>query len=395
MTTPRRIAVITGTRAEYGLLAPLMRILSANDAFELKVIVTGTHLSERFGMTVNAIVQDGFGVDARVELPLDDDSPRGIVSAMAAAETGIADALLQIQPDVVVVLGDRYEILAAAKAAFVLGETIAHIHGGEVTEGAMDDGFRHAITKLSQLHFVTAEPYRARVIQLGEHPGRVFNVGAPGLDAIGQQPLRDRAALMAEFGWPADASFFLVTYHPVTMDADAGVAELAQLLAALELFGEQRIAITGHNADRGHKQIGALLQQYVSAHPDRIRISGSLGQRNYLSAMKYASAIVGNSSSGIIEAPAMNVPTVNIGDRQKGRLRSASVIDCSGDKHTIVDALNRALSAEFRDVATRVTSPYGTPGASRRIADVLETIPLAGLNRKSFYDLPLPEGMVR
>lgn len=395
MTAPRRIAVITGTRAEYGLLAPLMRILSANDAFELKVIVTGTHLSERFGMTVNAIIQDGFGVDARVALPLDDDSPCGIVGAMAAAETGIADALQQIKPDIVVVLGDRYEVLAAVKAAFVLDKTIAHIHGGEVTEGAMDDGFRHAITKLSHLHFVTAEPYRARVVQLGEHPDRVFNVGAPGLDAIDQQALPDRDALMAEFGWPSDASFFLVTYHPVTLDADAGVAELAQLLAALEQIGEQRIVITGHNADRGHKQIGALLQQYVSAHPDRVKISGSLGQKNYLSAMKYASAVVGNSSSGIIEAPAMNVPTVNIGDRQKGRLRSVSVIDCPGDKRAIVDALNKALSAEFREVAARAASPYGAPGASRRIADVLKTIPLAGLNRKSFYDLPLQQSMAR
>lgn len=395
MTAPRRIAVITGTRAEYGLLMPLMRILSLDGAFELKVIATGTHLSERFGMTVNAIIQDGFCVDERVALSLDDDSPLGVVGAIAATETGIAAALERIKPDVVVVLGDRYEILAAATAAFVLGATIAHIHGGEKTEGAMDDSFRHAITKLSHLHFVAAESYRNRVLQLGEQPDRIFNVGALGLDAINQQPLRDRAELMAEFGWPADAPFLLMTYHPVTMDTDAGVAELVELLAALEQFADQRLVVTGHNADMGHRQIGALLREYAAAHPDRVLMRGSLGQRNYLSTMKYASAVVGNSSSGLIEAPAFGLPTVNIGDRQKGRLRGASVIDCCGDKGSIVTALKKALSAGFRETAAQATSPYGTPGASRRIVDVLKTFSLAGARRKSFYDLPVQESMKR
>ncbi|MCW5682800.1 MAG: UDP-N-acetylglucosamine 2-epimerase (hydrolyzing) [Pseudolabrys sp.] len=384
-----RVAVVTGTRAEYGLLSPLMRILQNDDAFKLHVIATGAHLSQRFGMTVNAILEDGFSVDTRIPLPLEDDSASGIIRAMAAAQTGLAEAIERLEPDVVVLLGDRYEMLAAATAAFVSGVAIAHIHGGETTEGAVDDGFRHAITKLSQLHFVAAEPYRRRVIQMGEAPDRVFNVGALGLDVIEQADLVGRETLMADLGWPPDARFLLMTFHPVTLDADAGINELQNVLAALDTFTDYRVLITGHNADRGHRGIGGLLSDYAAARPGRVVLRASLGQANYVSAMKYTEAVVGNSSSGIIEAPTMRVPTVNIGDRQKGRLRSPSVIDSRGDMASVTEGLTRALSPSFREAATRAVSPYGTPGGSRRIADVLRNVSIGALTHKRFYDLPM------
>ena len=383
----RRVAVVTGTRAEYGLLAPLMEILKTDPDFELRLIVTGTHLSERFGMTVRAIEADGFAIDARVPLPLDDDSPRGIIRAMAAVQTGIAEALEQAHPDVVVMLGDRYEILAAAEAAFIMGYPIAHIHGGETTEGAMDDGFRHAITKLSYLHFVTAEPYRRRVIQMGESPDRVMTVGAPGLDVIERIKMLPLEALERELGFVLGPRYFLVTYHPETMDREFGAEGLANLLAALDEFPDHKVVVTGQNADPGYARIASMVSDYAAARQDRVLLRSSLGQQRYLNAMKHCAAVVGNSSSGVIEAPALGVPTVNIGDRQKGRLRAKSVVDCAPRKESIVDALHRVNVDAFRNDARRIASPYGSPGASARIADVLRSATLAHRTGKPFFDL--------
>ncbi len=383
----RRIAVVTGTRAEYGLLAPLMRLLKDDPAVELQLIVTGAHLSERFGMTVTLIETDGFTIDARVSLPLDGDSPLDMARAMAAGVAGIAEAIERLTPDIVVLLGDRFEILAAAQAAFITRRILGHIHGGEATEGALDDGFRHAITKLAHLHFVSAEPYRRRVVQMGENPERVWIVGAPGLDAIAETKFLDRDSLDKSLRFELGPRFLLVTYHPVTLDENAGAAELEALLAALDAMADAKILITGHNADAGHGRISALLDAFAAERPERVFLAASLGQQRYLSAMKFCAAVVGNSSSGLIEAPALGVPTVNVGDRQKGRLRGESVIDCTGTPAAIADALNRAVSSTFQACARTAVSPYGNPGASARMARILKGVPLAGLARKPFFDL--------
>ena len=381
-----RVAVVTGTRAEYGLLSPLMRILQNDDAFKLHVIATGAHLSQRFGMTVNAILEDGFSVDTRIPLPLEDDSVSGIIRAMAAAQTGLAEAIERLEPDVVVLLGDRYEMLAAATAAFVSGVVIAHIHGGETTEGAVDDGFRHAITKLSQLH-CGCEPYRRRVIQMGEAPDRVFNVGALGLDVIEQADLVGRETLMADLGWPPDARFLLMTFHPVTLDADAGINELQNVLAALDTFTDYRVLITGHNADRGIA-VSAVCCLITPRHDRGVSCYARHRGSKLCSAMNIAEAVVGNSSSGIIEAPTMRFrPSISAIGRRDVCAALPSLI--AGDMASVTEGLTRALSPSFREAATRAVSPYGTPGGSRRIADVLRNVPSVPLTHKRFYDLPM------
>lgn len=383
----RRIVVVTGSRAEYGLLASLLEVLNGDPAVELGLIVTGTHLSQHFGMTVGDIERDGFTVSERVPLPLDDDSPVGTAQAMAVALADIAEALSRIQPDIVVLLGDRFETLAAAQAALVIGAVVAHIHGGEATEGALDDCFRHAVSKLAHLHFVAAEPYRRRVVQMGEAPDRVFNVGALGLDAIANTALLDREALERTLGFVLGDRYLLLTYHPVTLDPGFGAEALAAALKALDRYPEYAIIATGHNADTGNRRLGVMIERFAAERPSRVTFRMSLGRRGYLSAMKHAAAVVGNSSSGIIEAPAMGVPTVNIGDRQKGRLRADSVIDCAGEEKAIVAALDRALDSRFRKQVRGTTSPYGRPGAARLIAETLKGVPLSGLVIKRFHDI--------
>ena len=384
----RKICVVTGTRAEYGLLFWLMKEIEADAVLDLQLAVTGAHLSEKFGNTVSVIENDGFTVDARIDLDLSSDTPVGITRSLGLGVTGFGEAFERLAPDIVVVLGDRYETFAAAQAAMLARIPIAHIHGGEITEGAMDDAMRHAITKLSHLHFTAAEPYRTRVIQLGEHPDRVFSTGAIGLDNIDRLDLLDRAGLEAETGIPAGQGFFLVTYHPVTAGTGGEDREAEEMLNAFDGFGDYAVLLTGVNADPGHDHIAGLLSAYAEAQPNRVSMHGSLGQLRYLSAMKHSAGVIGNSSSGIIEAPALGVPTINIGDRQKGRLRAPSVLDCDGTKDAITAAIERALDPGFLAGLKDMDLPYGTPGASVEIERRLKGADLGAILGKSFYDLP-------
>lgn len=384
----RRIAVITGTRADYGLLYWLIHDLHHAEDISLQLVVTGMHLMTEFGHTVDVIERDGFPVAARVDLQLSSDSPQAVARAMGVGMIGFADALSRLAPDMVVILGDRFEMLAAASAAFTLRIPIAHIHGGEVTEGALDEGFRHAITKLSAVHFTAAETYRQRVIQMGEQPDRVFNLGAPGLDHVRRTPLLERADLEAALDFRLGALNFLVTFHPATLDIEDAVSQCRQMLAALDAFPEAHIVFTLPNADPGGRAIIPELEAYVARHPDRCRLYASLGQLRYLSLMRQVQVVIGNSSSGIIEAPTFGAATVNIGDRQKGRLSARSVIDCAPERLSIEHAIARAVEPAFQSPLPTMENPYGAGDASGRMLTVLRSVNLVELGRKPFFDLP-------
>lgn len=396
-SSARTICVVTGSRAEYGLLRTLMTEIRKDPRLALHVIATGMHLSQEFGLTFREIERDGFSIDDKVHMLLSSDDDHAIAKSVGIGVMGFADVLARVRPDVMVVLGDRFEILAAAQAAMLLRIPVAHIHGGEATEGAIDEGIRHAITKMSQLHFTAAEPYRQRVVQLGEDPSRVFSFGAPGLDAVLAEPRMPREELEADLGISLLSSpkspLLLCTYHPATLSEGSPVAAAKAFLAALDRFPSANIVLTKPNADAGGREIAAAIDAWGEGKSARVAVRTNLGMRRYLSVMKLASAVVGNSSSGLIEAPAFRVPTVNVGDRQKGRLSAASVIDCAEDTDSISAAITRALSAEHQAVTASMTPPYGATGdVSRRIAEVLATVPLEGILQKRFFDLEKKEG---
>ncbi len=382
----RKVCVVTGSRAEYGLLRWVMEGIRDSATLELQVIVTGMHLAPRFGSTSNEIERDGIAIDLKVDLELDSDTPTGIAKSMGLGLAKFGVALDELKPDVMVVLGDRFELLVAVAAAQVARVPVAHLHGGELTAGAFDDAFRHAITKMSHLHFVAAEAYRKRVIQLGEQPSTVFLVGGLGLDGVRRIELLDRAALESELEFTLAARNLLVTFHPVTLDEDAGKAQMTELLAALDEVADTNIIFTMPNADTGGSELAGMVEKYVATRP-HARAYVSLGQLRYLSCIAQADAVVGNSSSGLIEAPAFRKGTVNIGDRQSGRLRAASVIDCEPNRKAIVAAVEQIYSPRFREKLASVVNPYGEGGASEKIVKVLEEIPLEGILKKSFYDL--------
>jgi len=379
----KKICVVTGTRADYGLLYWLMREIEASPSFALQVIVTGMHLSPEFGSTWETIRDDGFSISGKIPISLAHDGPADIARATGEAIIGFADALNDLSPDLVVVLGDRYEALAAATAASIHRIPIAHFHGGETTEGAFDEAFRHAITKMSYLHFTSAETHRRRVIQLGEHPGRVFNVGAMGLDNIEKLDLLDRDAFEKSIGFSLKDQNVLVTFHPVTLEKNAG-AQFATLLAALDTQPALGIVFTKPNSDTGNQSISGQIDDYVAAHPDRAVAHTNMGQVRYLSALRHVDAVVGNSSSGLIEVPCFGIATVNIGDRQKGRLAGPSVLHCACNREAIQEMISEALSRDFRGMR----NPYGTAGAAARSIAILESRPLDGTVKKSFFDLP-------
>ena len=371
MTARRRICVITGSRAEYGLLHWVMHEIRAASDLELQLVVTGTHLEPRFGLTVEQIEAEGFAIDARVPLGLGGDSPDDVVRAMAACLVGVSDALRRLSPDIVLVLGDRYEILAAAEAALIQGVPVAHIAGGDVTEGAFDESIRHALTKLAHIHLTTNAPAAARVLQMGEDPARVHVVGSPGLDHLRRMPLLKGAALAEALGAPPGVRNVLVTYHPVTLDADRGLGGFDALLAALDALGPEVTKwITRPNADPGGIAIEARLDLWAAGRAD-VHLFTSLGQLRYLSLMAQVDAVVGNSSSGLYEAPALGVPTVDIGDRQKGRLSAPSVIRCAPEARAIEDAIRRAFLTDDRTPR----SPYGDGYSAGRIVEVLRAAP--------------------
>lgn len=382
----RKVAVVTGSRAEYGLLHGLMRVIQDDPALELQPVVTGMHLSPAHGFTVQQIEQDGFAIAAKVEMLLSTDTPVGVAKSLGLGVIGFADAFERLSPDVVVLLGDRFEILAAAQAAMIARIPIAHVHGGETTEGAFDEAIRHSITKMAQLHFVAAEPYRRRVIRMGESPERVFTVGSPGLDQLSRLSFLAQADLARDLAHPLASPLFLVTYHPVTLDAASPAAGFGALLDALDAFPEATLLFTKPNADPRAHAVAQMIEAYASQHPGRVVVSPSLGTQRYLSAMRLAAVVVGNSSSGLTEAPALGKATVNIGDRQRGRLRASSVIDAPEQAPAIEQAIRRALSPAFQASLSDVVSPYGGPGASARIVQHLRHASLESIVMKSFHD---------
>lgn len=385
MITKRRICIVTGSRAEYGLLYWLMKEIGGDPDLQLQITATGMHLSPEYGLTYQQIEADGFSIDAKVEMLLSSDSPVGIAKSMGLGVIGFADTLDRLKPDMLVVLGDRFEILAAAQAAMVSRIPIAHIHGGETTEGAFDESIRHAITKMAQWHFVAAEPYRKRVVQLGEAPEHVYDFGAPGLDHLQHLEWMDRIALENSLAILLNSPTFLITYHPATLVQQEPVAAMNELLAALAEFPDATAIFTYPNADTGGRALIKRIDQWVTTNKHRAKAFVSLGQQRHLSLMREADVIIGNSSSGLTEAPALRKATVNIGDRQKGRLMAASVIDALEEKHSIVAAINKALSQEFRAGLPSTRSLYGSGDVSRRIKDILKTVVIQ--TQKAFFDI--------
>lgn len=383
----RKICVVTGTRAEFGLLRWLMQEIEASEALTLQVIATGMHLSPEFGLTYREIEQAGFHIDAKVEMLLSADTASAVTKSMGLGLIGYADAYALLAPDLIVVLGDRFEIFAAAAAAMIAGIPLAHLHGGETTEGAFDEAIRHSITKMSHLHFVAAQDYRNRVIQLGEQPERVFLVGGLGIDAIKRTPLMTRPELEASLDFSLGPRNLLVTFHPVTLESQSSAHQMGELLKALDALQDTHLIFTMPNADTGGRELSAMVDAFVATHPNA-RAYSSLGQLRYLSCMQYVDAVVGNSSSGLAEAPSMGIGTIDIGDRQRGRLRASSVIHCEPTAEQITHALATLYSPEFQASLAQVVNPYGTGGASQRIVEVLATQPLESLVKKKFHDLP-------
>ena len=383
----RKVCVITGTRAEYGLMRWLMQGIEDDSELTLQVIATGMHLSPEFGLTYREIEQDGFQIDRKVEMLTSSDTPVGIAKSMGLGLIGFADALNELRPDLIVVLGDRFEIFAAVAAALVARIPVAHLHGGETTEGAFDEALRHSITKMSHLHFVAAEHYRRRVIQLGEHRERVFLVGGLGIDAIKRTVLLERGALEASLDFQLGPRNLLVTFHPVTLESQSSEQQMAELLAALgQLGGDTHMIFTMPNADTGSRELARMVDNFVANHQNA-RAYASLGQLRYFSCMKHVDGVVGNSSSGLTEAPSLATGTVNIGDRQLGRLKAQSVIDCLPQRQAILDAINKLYTADFRHSLQTMVNPYGDGGASQKIVQVLRDENLDDILKKSFYDL--------
>lgn len=385
----RKICLITGSRAEYGHLRWIARTIAQDSRCTLQLLVTGMHLEARFGETWQEIRDDGHVIDATVPMDESDDNPTGVARSMGRGLAGMAEALERLAPDIAVILGDRFEMMAAAQAAMLTRTPIAHIHGGETTEGAMDEAVRHSITKMAHLHFTAAGPYARRVAQIGEDPTRIYAFGAPGLDAIQMGDMPSPAQLSREIGFDCTRPFFLVTYHPVTLSDGDPDAEVTEVLAALGDCPNYGILITGVNADTGNTAVERAYQRFASAVPDRTQIVAHLGQRRYIAALAACAACVGNSSSGLIEAPALGVPSVNVGPRQQGRLRGATVIDCAPRRDSVGAAVARALDPAFREATTGSPAPYGQGGVSRRIVEVLATVNLHGILTKHFHDVSM------
>lgn len=380
----KKIAVFTGTRADYGLLYWLIQDIQASRTLDLQLLVSGMHLSPEFGLTRSVILADGFKIDAQIEMLLSSDSPVGVVKSMGVGLIGFADALDRMSPDGLIVLGDRFEALAAAQAALVLGVPIIHLHGGEKTDGAYDDAIRHAITKMANLHFVSSDAYRNRVIQMGEDPDHVLNVGALGLDHLIRSPRMSLSELSDSLAFALKRPFFLVTYHPVTAGDEPPAKVMAALLSALDTFPDYQVMVTYPNADNGGRAIIALIEAYSKRHPDRVCVVPSLGSTRYLTALSLASAIVGNSSSGIIEAPAYRVPTVDIGVRQAGRLAAESVVHTVADQSAIASAIDKVLTSEHTLLTANCVNPYGAGSAAESIVRYLEENDIP--RHKEFYD---------
>lgn len=386
----RNVCVITGSRAEYGLLRWVIEGIRQAPELHLQLVATGMHLSPEFGLTYRDIEADGFKIDRRVEMLLSSDTSSGIAKSIGLGLIGFGGVLEELNPDLMLVLGDRFEVFAAVTAALVAGIPVAHLHGGESTEGAIDEAIRHSITKMSHLHFVATDEYRRRVIQLGEDPSRVFEVGGLGIDSIRKLTLLSRPELERELGMSLRRRNLLVTFHPATLEGSPALVQLEELLAALESLEDTGLIFTMPNADSGGRAICARINDFVSKH-DHAVVFTSMGQLKYLSCVSCVDGVVGNSSSGLIEVPSFKKGTVNIGERQTGRVRAASVIDCAPRASDIKSALDRLFSSPFQASLEQVRNPYGSGGASDRIVSILCEYPLNGIVKKRFFDLELPE----
>lgn len=382
----KKVLVFTGARSEYGLLRPLIRLLHSSDDISLQLVVGGMHLLPEFGFTVSEIEKDGVPIAGKIDFLLGSGSSVGTAKSMGLALISACECFERLQPDLLVVLGDRTESFAVAQAAMVRRVPIAHIHGGEITEGAIDEAIRHSLTKMSHLHFTATEGYRKRVIQLGEHPDRVFNVGAPGIDNIKEFDLLDWDDLLHELPFSLSPKYVVLTYHPVTLMIDSGVSDLKNLLLVLEELSEFDVVITYPNADSDSYHIIELLREFQGKNLERVKVAQSLGQLRYLSLLKYSSAVVGNSSSGIIEAPSVGVPTVNVGERQRGRESSPSVLHSDGTIMSIRSCMVKALSREWKAQCKTFENPYGQGVASLQIMKVLLSTSFGKLLKKKFYD---------
>lgn len=390
--TRRRICVVTTSRADYGLLRGLMRAIREDNGLTLQVIAAGMHLCPEFGLTFEIIEQDGFYIDRKVEMLLSADTDRATVKSIGIGLLGFADALAELRPDLIVVLGDRFELLAPAIAALLAKIPIAHIHGGETSQGAIDEGVRHSVTKLASLHFAATETYRWRIIQMGEDPGSVFAFGAPGLDALHQVTLLTKAELVTRLDFDLSAPTALVTYHPVTLERNTAEQQIDHLLSVL-LREKVRAVFTKANADAQGRLINLRVSAFCQDHPGDYRLYDNLGQQVYLSCLRHLDLMVGNSSSGLIEAPSFRLPVVNIGDRQRGRIRAANVIDVGYSVGEIAAGIRRALSPAWREGIKDMTNPYAGCGDGRvsvRIKEQLKQVELTeALLKKRFYDLPV------
>ena len=381
--------MVTGTRAEYGLLSRLMRLIQESLDTQLQVVATNMHLSPKYGNTYLEIEKDGFTIDCKIPI-IDETAPDNAVTtvlSMATALYGFAEAYNTLKPDLLVLLGDRYEILAAAEAALIERIPIAHIHGGEVTEGAFDDAIRHSITKMSHLHFTSTEDYRRRVIQLGEQPDRVFYVGALGVENIKKLPLMTKEEIESSVNFKLNENTILVTYHPVTLGSHPAEKDIKEFISALDERKDLRVFFTMPNSDTGSKAIVEAINEFVAYNGDRAVSYKSLGIKRYLSVMKYVGAVVGNSSSGLLEVPSFGIPTLNIGDRQKGRMAAASVYTCEIDKESILRGLDVIMSPAFKKKAFEAKNPYEKNNTAEEIFKVISSFPLEQLARKHFYDI--------
>lgn len=387
----KKICIVTGTRAEYGLLKPVISKVEKDAELQLLLYVTGAHLSPEFGLTYHEIEEDGFAITRKIEMLLGADTPSGVIKSMGVEMIGFADALAVDRPDMMILLGDRYEILIAAAAAMVFRVPIAHIHGGERTEGLIDEAIRHSVTKMSYLHFASTEEYRRRIIQLGEHPDRVFNVGALGVESIRQIPMMDKPELEKDLNISLDGRVALVTFHPVTLttlEMDSVKVQFTNLLKALDRFSQLTIIITKANADTDGKIINEMIDRYAECNHQRCRAFNSLGQRRYLSLLQYCKIVVGNSSSGIIEVPSFKIPTINIGTRQRGRVCAESVINCGNGVDEITEAIEKGLEEETISRLEHVTNPYEQCGTSDQIINNIKEALYRGIDiEKTFYDL--------
>jgi GDP/UDP-N,N'-diacetylbacillosamine 2-epimerase (hydrolysing) len=382
----RKICVVTGTRAEYGLLRGVIMGISNSLKLEFQLIATGMHLSPEFGLTYLEIEKDGFFIDRKVEMLLSSDTSVSIAKSMGLGMIGFADVLSELKPDLLLVLGDRYEIFAAVSAAMLARIPVAHLNGGETTEGAFDESIRHSITKMSHLHFVAAEEYRKRVIQLGEHPERVFMVGGLGVDSIFNLKLLVRDELEASLDMKFGNKSLMITFHPVTLEHGTSALQMGELLKALEKLTDTNLIFTMPNSDTDGRVLFKMIEEFVGKHP-HAKAFTSLGQLRYLSCIKYVDGVVGNSSSGLAEVPSFKKGTINIGDRQKGRLKANSVINCAPKKISISNAISLLYSSEFQKKLSTVKNPYGSHGASEAIINIIENITLDGILKKKFYNL--------